>query len=251
MPTPKKTWYSIKNFAADEAVIDIYDEIGLWGIQAADFVADVRNITASRIKAHINSPGGMVYDGIAMYNALRQHPAHVTTVVDSLAASIASILAMAGDEVLIHETARIMIHEPWVFMVGNSTDLRKEADNLDDLRDTTLKPAYKRKMGDKYDDKLVSGLIVEESWLNAQKCLEYGFVDKIIEETEAPEDKYIPMQWSRGIGAYNFKRLPKDVVNLYTKDKPRAPSDNSDLGGETPIDYSYYEKSLISNSNCS
>ena len=211
----KRSWYNIKN-SADTAVIDIYDEIGLWGIDAGTFVSELREITAPNIKAHINSPGGSVYDGVAIYNAMRQHPAHITTVADSLAASIASVILMAGDEVLIHETARIMIHEPWVFMVGNSKELRKEADNLDDMRDNSIKAAYKRKMGDKYDDKVVTDLILEESWLNAEKSLKYGFVDKIIEQSDEPENRYIPMQWSRGIGAYNFKRLPREIMNMYS-----------------------------------
>lgn len=241
MPKPnKKTWYSIKNASSNETVIDIYDEIGLWGITAQQFRDDLRDVKSGTIKLHIDSPGGSVFDGVSIYNSLREHPAKIHVRVDALAASIASVIAMAGETVEIHETAFMMVHDPWTWTAGNSRDLREQADLLDDLKENSIKLAYKRKMGDLYDEAAIDTLLEGESWLNAKKSVEYGFADKIIEEGGgAVENSARPLQWHRGIDAYNFKKLPREIMNLCRKKR----------SGAHTVDYSNIENTLLMNMN--
>ena len=106
----REAGYTIQNAAGEEAVVRIYDEIWWLGVNAQDLTRELDAITAPSIRVEINSPGGDVFDGIAIYNALRNHPAHVTTRVDGLAASIASVIAQAGDKRLIQPAAQLMIH---------------------------------------------------------------------------------------------------------------------------------------------
>lgn len=108
-----KPWYRIeaRDLAAGEAEIFIYAEISPWGVTANDFVAELRALNVERLVVHINSPGGLVDDGIAIFNALREHPATVEVRIDALAASIASVIAMAGDRVVMNAHSSMMIHD--------------------------------------------------------------------------------------------------------------------------------------------
>ena len=135
-------WHFAQNAAADEADIDIFDVIGgdMWdggGIKAADFVKELRGITAKRINVHINSPGGYVTDGLAIYNALRLHDAEIIALIESQAASAASFVAMAADKIKIAPSAKIFIHDAQGFGLGNAADmaalaalLEEESDNI-------------------------------------------------------------------------------------------------------------------------
>ncbi|MFE1024964.1 ATP-dependent Clp protease proteolytic subunit [Streptomyces sp. NPDC058818] len=93
------SWYEIKNLSADTAEISLYDEVGLWGVTASAFADDLRGVTVKNITLRISSPGGDVFDGLAILNSLRQHPATVNVLVEGLAASAASFIAMAGDTI--------------------------------------------------------------------------------------------------------------------------------------------------------
>lgn len=171
----------VRNDAGDEATILIYDEIGYWGIQAADFIRQLAELTASTINVRINSPGGGVFEGIAIYNAIRQHSAHIIVHVDALAASIASLIAMAGDEVKIAKNAYLMIHEPWTITMGNASQLRRDADLLDKFGDTIL-GAYVAQSGQ--DAEEIRQLMRDESWVNADEALELGLVDEVVDTSE-------------------------------------------------------------------
>ncbi len=123
-------WYKIHNFTTTETgtVVSetyIYDEIGYFGTTASDFVRELKSIKADQIDLHISSPGGEVYDGLAIYETIKQHPAKVTVKIDSLAASAASVIAMAGDVVEIGRNAEMMVHDGMVLVLGNADDLRK------------------------------------------------------------------------------------------------------------------------------
>src|SRR4051812_9711112 len=107
----EKKWYRINNLVSGEVDAMLYGEIGRLGTTAADFVGDLKGLNASQINLHLPSPGGSVFDGIAIMNALRAHQANVTVYVDSLAASIASVIAMAGDRVVAMPASEFMIHE--------------------------------------------------------------------------------------------------------------------------------------------
>src|SRR4030067_1527288 len=95
-----KRWYEIQAKGEDTVDVLIYDEIGMWGISARDFSNDLNKVTASKINLRINSPGGSVFDGTAIFNALKRHKAEVTTYIDGLAASLASVISLCGDKVV-------------------------------------------------------------------------------------------------------------------------------------------------------
>src|SRR5262245_54620252 len=110
----------IENKASEVAEVWIYDEIGPWyAVTAKDFVADLQQITTPTSSLRLHSPGGEVFDSIAIYRALLEHPARVDVYVDALAASSASLIAMAGDRIVMHRHAQMMIHEPFGIVLGD------------------------------------------------------------------------------------------------------------------------------------
>jgi ATP-dependent protease ClpP protease subunit len=111
-------WYRIADADAAEALVEIYDEIGYFGITAGDFTRDLGSVKAKTINLRINSPGGSVFDGLTIFNRLREHPATVNVTVDGVAASIASVIAMAGDSVTMGRGAQLMIHNPSGLVLG-------------------------------------------------------------------------------------------------------------------------------------
>lgn len=177
-----KNWYEIKNQTGDLAEIRIYDEIGWFGITAENFVRDLDDITAPEIIVAINCPGGDVFDGIAIYNALRSHPAKVTTRVDSLAASIASIIAQAGDQRIMLSSSQMMIHDAWGLTIGNARDMREMADLLDRQSDILAGIYAGRGTGDvaHYRD-----LMEKDSWFTDEETVAEGLADEVIDPSDA------------------------------------------------------------------
>ena len=179
-------WYAIQSSADSEAErsveISIYDEIGLGGVTAKDFAAEVKRYKGEHIHLRINSVGGSVIEGAAIYNSLRRHKGGLTVHVDGLAASMASVIAMAGEEVFIADNAMLMIHNPWSMTMGDANDLRKEADVLDKLKNTLVN-AYARKTGMETSD--IAAMMDEETWLNSTQAVAMGFADEIEDGVEA------------------------------------------------------------------
>lgn len=174
-----KSWYSVKAKGGGAAEVLIYDEIGAWGVSAKQFARDVKDLgNVSQIDLRINSPGGSVFDGNAIYNQLKQHPARVVVHVDGLAASMASVIAMAGDHIVMPENALMMIHNPWTVSIGNAEDLRKDADLLDTIKTTLLK-AYGRSM---MTDDEISEMMDAETWLTGADAVDMGFADELEQE---------------------------------------------------------------------
>lgn len=171
-----KNWFNVKN-KAGVVDISIHDEIGLYGVNAKDFI-DTLDKSASNINISIHSPGGSAFDGMAMYNALKNHPAHVTTKVTGIAASAASIVLMAGDTIEMPEDAFIMIHNPWTFAMGESSDLRDTADMLDKMRDSLVN-IYSKKTG--IDESELVDMLNNETWLNGTEALDKGFITNLLE----------------------------------------------------------------------
>ncbi|MCG8007977.1 MAG: ATP-dependent Clp protease proteolytic subunit [Candidatus Thiodiazotropha lotti] len=158
----------------------IYGDIGdSWSdesVQAADFVRDLQQIQADVLNVRINSYGGAVSDGIAIYNALRRHPAKVNVEIDGVAVSIASLIAMAGDTISMAENALMMIHAPWGAAAGNSKDMREMAAMLDKFADA-MTSAYAGRLGtDTTKQWLSDG---EDHWLTAPEAHEQGLIDEI------------------------------------------------------------------------
>jgi len=179
-----KSGYKIENKTAAEATVYLYDEIGWFGISAEQFVKDLNAITAKTINIRINSPGGSVFDGTALFNAIKQHKSKTVTHIDGLAASISSVIALASGEVRMAENAFLMIHNPWSIVIGNADTMREEADLLDKVGGTIAK-AYMDKTGK--DKAEIKDLMAAETWMTAEEALEMGFID-VIEESEKDEE---------------------------------------------------------------
>lgn len=171
---------SIKAAAKDQsAEVYIYGDIGgYWdGVEAEQFVKDLAALDVETMNVHINSPGGLVFDGVAIYNALVTHKATVNVQIEGIAASIASVIAMAGDEIAIGESANLMIHKPWSGVMGTADDMRKQAEVLDEL-EAGLIDIYSARTG-KTSDQL-SPLLSAETWFRGQSAVDEGFADKVI-----------------------------------------------------------------------
>lgn len=158
-----------------EAEISIYSAIGGDDINAKAFADDLKALDVDTIHLRINSPGGSVIDGIAIFNALQRHKAKVVTHIDGLAASMASVVAMAGDEVRMADNALFMVHNPWTITMGNADELRADADLLDKMA-ASIKVAYGRSQ---YNVDEIKDLMDAETWMTAQEALDAGFVDVI------------------------------------------------------------------------
>lgn len=162
-----------------------------------DALAAHPNVT--QIDLYINSYGGSVFEGTAIYNQLRRHPAHKTVYVDGFACSIASVIAMAGDEVVMPRNTLMMIHNMWMGAVGNAAELRKAADDLDVIN-AAGRQAYLEKAGEKLDEAALTDMMDAETWLTAEQCIQYGLADRF-------SDTYADMSEAAKI-------LQKDALNL-------------------------------------
>lgn len=137
------------------------------------------NVT--QINLYINSYGGSVFEGTAIYNQLRRHPARKTVYIDGFACSIASVIAMAGDEIIMPRNALMMVHNMWMCVSGNAAELRKAADDLDKINEAG-REAYLQKAGDKLTPELIAQMEDDETWLTAEECLRYGLADRYADE---------------------------------------------------------------------
>lgn len=158
----------------------LYEAIGegwFGGITAKSFSDALRELgSVSALDIYINSPGGSVFDGIAIHNQIKRHPAAEKVVhVDGIAASIASVIAMAGTDIRIAENGMFMIHDPWGMTVGTADEMRKQADALDKIRDTLLDTYVSKTGGDR---KQISQWMAEETWMNADESVSHGFATK-------------------------------------------------------------------------
>lgn len=170
-------WYEIKNISADVAEMAIYDEIGYWGVTASELVKELQSVSAKTINLHINSPGGDVWDGLAILNALRQHTASVNVTIDGVAASAASFIAMAGDSVKIAPQAMIMIHDASGMVYGNAEDMTEMAALLDKTSGN-IAAVYAQRAGK--DVEYWREQMRAETWYTDQEALDAGLVDSIL-----------------------------------------------------------------------
>jgi ATP-dependent protease ClpP protease subunit len=197
----RKSWYRITNQAGPAAAAEvyIYDEIGFWGTTAGDFINELRQVDAQQIDLHLNSPGGEVFDGIAIYNALKTHPANVTVYVDSLAASIASVIAMAGDKVVMGRGSQMMIHEAAGLCLGNAADMRETADLLDRFSNN-IAGFYADRAGGKVTDWRAA--MTAESWYSADEAVKAGLADEVA--TFQPGDSQGPVTNSWDLSMFQY-----------------------------------------------
>lgn len=206
-----KKWFEIKN-KTDKAEIWIYEFIGedFWsgdGITAKSFQKELSAIKAAQIDLHINSPGGEVFDGITIYNLLKQHPANVTSYIDGLAASVASVIALAGNTVVMAENALWMMHNPYGVTIGTAEDMRKMAESLDKVSGS-LALAYMNKSGKSEDE--ISELMEAETWMSAQEAIDAGFIDEISDKMDmAACAQFVPLMIKA-----KFKNVPDKLKDI-------------------------------------
>ena len=169
------------------ATITIYGDICSWAWE--DFGEMSANILSKQLEAlgdvneinvYINSYGGEVAEGLAIYNALRRHKAKVRTFCDGFACSIASVIFMAGDERIMNEASLLMIHNAWTWAAGNAAELRKQAEDLDKITQASVE-AYKAHSSLKEDE--IKALMDAETWILPSEAIEYGFATSV-EKTE-------------------------------------------------------------------
>lgn len=179
--TKGKNYYSFEK-KERSAVINIFGDITSHAFE--DF-GEVSNVILSKkleelddvdtIDVYINSYGGEVAEGLAIYNALKRQKAKITTHIDGFACSIASVIFMAGDERIMPDTSLLMIHNPWTWVKGNANDLRKQADDLDKMAECSIN-AYQEKVN--IDKEKIKELLDNETWLSAKDALDMGFATK-------------------------------------------------------------------------
>lgn len=168
----RNNWFEFRALGGVNTLF-LDDDIGKDGISAKQFKEEL-NQQRGAIEIHINSAGGVVTEGIAIYNALKAYPGKKTVYIESLAASMASVIAMAGDTITMPTNGLMMIHNPWGVSAGSSKEHRKTADLLDVMKDAML-TAYKSKTD--IDEQSISNLMDEETWMNGKDALDLGFID--------------------------------------------------------------------------
>jgi ATP-dependent protease ClpP protease subunit len=203
-----RSWYRITNAASsDEAEVMLYDEVGGWlGATADEFIADLRGVTAPNLRVRINSPGGSVFEGIAIANALRSHPANVTVQVDGIAASIASVIAMAGDRIEMAPNTMLMIHDASGLCMGDAADMQEMAELLDLISDN-IADAYAARAGGTRDD--WRALMRAETWYLPEDAVTAGLADEATTSPKAgtpaePDEAEPDMHRAYDLAAYGY-----------------------------------------------
>jgi ATP-dependent protease ClpP protease subunit len=172
----RRDWFRIENKAEGPVDVYIYDEIGYFGVTAADFVRALATVKSDVINLHLNTPGGDVFDGIAIHNAIKAHPATVNVRIDALAASIGSVIALAGDTITIVDNARVMIHEAFALAIGNAADMTKMAARLNETSDV-IAGMYAARSGT--DQAVWRQKMVDETWYTGQQAVDAGLADAV------------------------------------------------------------------------
>ena len=205
-----KKYWEFKNKTSTEADLYLYIEIASWGAgysahSAQSFKQELDDLgEIETLNIYINSPGGDVFEGNTIMNMLKRKKCTKNVYIDGLAASIASVIAMAGDKIIMPSNSMMMIHNAWTYTAGNSKDLRKLADDLDKVN-ASIRQAYLDKAGDKLDEETLINLMDNETWLTAQECFDYGLCDVV------GEDKNIAAKFDLNL-LNQYKNIPVNYV---------------------------------------
>lgn len=193
-----RPWFAVKDLGEMEAEISLFDEIGGFGQTVEDFKAKLDGLKGKKnIRLLINSPGGYVNDGWAIYNILSKMRDRLTVEVVGLAASMGSVVALAGRELVMDRGTYLMIHDPWTFAMGSSDDLRKMADTMDLMKEDIINLYVERSALNR--DEIVQ-MMSDETWISADDAVEYGFASRVEDTAEIAA--------SLDLGIYGFKRAP-------------------------------------------
>ncbi|HEY9060960.1 MAG TPA: head maturation protease, ClpP-related [Pseudobacteroides sp.] len=227
-------FWEFKAKSASVGELMLYGEIASstwWGdeVTPKQFKSDLDGLgDISQLDIYINSGGGDVFAGQAIHSMLKRHKANKTVYVDGLAASIASVIAMAGDKIIMPQNAMMMIHKAWTFGVGNAADFRKLADDMDKI-DESIVAAYMGKTATE-KEKIVE-MMDAETWMTAEEAVNLGFADEIEESKQlaASLDGSFLMLNNQKFDMSKYKNPPKIAVlknNVEEKPKPKEPSEN-------------------------
>ena len=206
-------------FIDGEIVTDEWEDSDTSAAGFRDALKEIGDVKT--INLHINSPGGSVFEGIAICNMLKQNSAHINVYVDGLAASIASVIAMSGDTIYMPANAMLMIHNPWTMAVGNAEELRKQANDLDRITQASVE-TYLAKAGDKLDKETLKQLMDDETWLTAQEAVDYGLADEVLgaNKVAASIDKHFMQR---------YRNVPEQLVDQI---KQKATDKNDNIAKE-------------------
>ena len=224
--TGNREWFDVRNETNEQPEVFIYDEIGRGffggGVAPDDLIKAIKGMklkTNETLNVRINSPGGDVFDGNTIYNYLRSIKQQVTVTIDGLAASAASIIAMAGDTIRMPENSFLMIHNPWMFAAGDSRVMRKAADDLDEIREGAIKTYLSHSNVER--DELVQ-MLDDETWLGADKAIELGFADELIEPVRAAALAKFHLQ-------DYFSKIPDGISEIQKKERMERERMRSEL----------------------
>ena len=217
-----KRWYDFRAQARGAEIV-IYDEIGAFGIPAKAFLDELKALgPVAELTVRINSPGGSVFDGVAIYNALKRHDAAITVWIDGIAASIASMIAMAGDEVVMPENAMLVLHDPSGLVAGTAADMRAMAEALERMK-AGMVAAYRDKSG--RDDAEIEALMRDETWLSAQEAVELGLADRVEQ----------PVRMAAHFDLSRFRHPPPQLAALAAAATQEDPMPEPDEDRPVPV----------------
>lgn len=215
---PERGWWEIRNATADSADVYLSDEIGGWGVDASAFISELQATKCRRIDLHLNSPGGNAFDGVQIYNSLMAHPASVHVSVDGMAASAASVVAMAGDTVTMAPGSSMMIHNAISGAVGNAADLRKTADLLDGVS-RNIASIYAARTGKPVEH--WQALMDAETWFHGTEAVTAGLATNVTEHPARPDALTAMTRWNL---TAIYQHAPKPPVPSAPVHQPPASS---------------------------
>lgn len=228
-------WFRFENSAGSAPEIFIYDEIGYWGTAANEFVRQLAMLQdESELTVNMNSPGGDVFDGIAIYQALLDFPGRVTMKITGLAASIASVIAMAGDRVVMGSKSSIMIHEGFTFASGDAKTMRKTADMLDRISDN-IASVYADRAGG--EPMVWRDRMREETWYSADEALAAGLCDEV-------EGRKAPMPETFDMTVYKYSGREDAPAPVQDQITPEAEPAEEKEEPEFAWDFAAFKNSL-------
>lgn len=214
---------------ADEATIYLYDMIveddttAEWwgGVSPQAFIKALNELTAKTIHLRVNSPGGSVFAARAIEQAIREHNSTIIAHVDGIAASAASFLIMAADEIVMSPGSFLMIHKAWTMTYGNADDLRKQSDLLDQI-DVSLVKTYAKRSGQSEQD--IMSMLAEETWLEATDAVEKGFANRVAEDEKTTSNAATSTAANSAWDLSAYQHAPSAVVPITPAQQSPAPA---------------------------
>ena len=207
-----KSWYEIRARSSGTEVL-IYDEIGAYGVSAKGFLADLSALPdGAPIDLRLNSPGGSVFDAVAIYNALKRHSGEITVWIDGIAASAASYIAMAGDEIVMPENAFLMIHDPSGLVMGTSAEMREMAETMDKIAGSMIR-GYAGRSGRSEEE--IAALMAAETWFDAEAAIAAGLATRMAE----------PVRIAASFDVAAFRNAPPILIEATAAQTPAIDSE--------------------------